>query len=222
MDLWAIVLTGAVGLAAGQVGAWLQGRRDASTDQRRQSAEIERLRLQLADSREQQATERAQSDLLEWRERRLNTYQVASAAYQTISKNTFGLLRKTDPIEVATAITRIRQAADALEDHLDNCALLSTNTTRDKASRLIDSMDSLLFSLERYERRMVEIVSASEDGQTVFAAIVESRWLRGTREPEMYRDTRKFADAFENVDDKFAQAAEAWRGAVRVELGVPD
>ncbi|GAA3077648.1 hypothetical protein JOF29_005167 [Kribbella aluminosa] len=122
MDPWAIIVTGGVGLAAGQVGAWLQGRRDAAADQRKQSAEIERLNLQLGDSREARAREREQRDLFEWRERRLDAYQRASAAYQAISKNSFRLSLTTNPEEIATAIFQIEAADEELEDQLEKNA----------------------------------------------------------------------------------------------------
>src|ERR1035437_6359688 len=47
MNLWAILLTATVGLAGGQIGAWLQGRRDTQAQMARERSEIERLRLQL-------------------------------------------------------------------------------------------------------------------------------------------------------------------------------
>ncbi|WP_406050015.1 hypothetical protein [Kribbella sp. NBC_00889] len=226
MDLWAVLVTGGVGLAAGQVGAWLQARRDAAADKRRQSGEIERLNLQLADSREQQATERAQRDLLEWRERRLAVFQVASTAYQAISKNTLRLTRTSDPVQVVTAITRIRDGSGVLEDHLDKSMLISTSETRDRAWELMTVLGSLMRATEKYERWVVEIVNDPNMGQAMLTEIVADRLRRLGRidEPSSTvedAEAAELAKRFERESYAFIEIAEAWRDADRIELGVP-
>jgi hypothetical protein len=83
MNLWAIFLTATVGLAGGQMGAWLQSRRDAQAQSARERSEIERLRLQIAAAQEQRERELRQADTLEWRERRLGVLQKASSGLRT-------------------------------------------------------------------------------------------------------------------------------------------
>ncbi|TDW88793.1 hypothetical protein [Kribbella sp. VKM Ac-2566] len=227
MDLWAIVATGAVGLLAGQAGAWLQGRRDAAADQRRHGAEIERLNLQLIDARDQQARERAQRDTLEWRERRLSTYQIASSAYQAVSKSSIDLMYLDDHAAIATAITRMREGSKILEEQLEQCALISARETRHKALRLGITLEDLLSATEQYERRVVAMVAHPAEGPLMLAAIIEERKSRrGTDESVLphieYVGMAKLADEFQRADEEFTLAGDDWIAAARAELGVPD
>ena len=110
MDLWAILLTATVGLVGGQIGAWLQGRRDAQAQKAREESEIERLRLQLVASREQRERELTQTDTLEWRERRLAAYQKASSLLDAFLKET----RSVTDLETATDISTIADLCSSL------------------------------------------------------------------------------------------------------------
>ncbi|WP_427887038.1 hypothetical protein ACQHIV_29265 [Kribbella sp. GL6] len=223
MDLWAIVVTGGVGLAAGQIGAWLQGRRDAAADRRRQSAEIERLNVQLEDGRKTQEIERRQKDLLEWRERRLSAYQLTSDSHEEILKPIRTLLRADELEVVEEAVNEIYRIADELEDQLNKCALISTNPTRDAASQLTLRLYALRIAVASYEKSVSELAEDSEMGKYTLATIRHrGRVFKEFRSNPAYSSMESFLESFTTAAEEFAEAAENWRGAAREELGVPD
>ncbi|WP_432882553.1 hypothetical protein ACQPYH_39775 [Kribbella sp. CA-245084] len=228
MEIWAILVTGAVGLLAGQIGAWLQGRRDAAADRSRQGAEIERLNLQLADARESQARERLQRDTMEWRERRLDAYRTASSAYQVVLRNSAELTRLDDRLEIATAITRIRDAAKVLEAKLEECSIISTHGPREAAWKLVAKLEDVLHEIARYERLALKWAVEPIKGGLMLEAIMldrRGRWSASNESVPSRADCDRVDKLIEEVrqaEQVFFEAGESWRAAVRSELGVPN
>jgi hypothetical protein len=140
MDLWAILLTATVGLTGGQIGAWLQGRRDAQTQNARDRSEIERLRLQLAASREQRERELTQADTLDWRERRLAVYQKASSELEAFVK-------EADSVNLGSL-----SQVEALSEALDVSAIIGTEATRMASMSLAIAAENLHDTLSSLQR----------------------------------------------------------------------
>jgi hypothetical protein len=140
MDLWAILLTATVGLTGGQIGAWLQGRRDAQTQNARDRSEIERLRLQLAASREQRERELTQADTLDWRERRLAVYQKASSELEAFVK-------EADSVNLGSP-----SQVEALSEALDVSAIIGTEATRMASMSLAIAAENLHDTLSSLQR----------------------------------------------------------------------
>jgi hypothetical protein len=140
MDLWAILLTATVGLTGGQIGAWLQGRRDAQTQNARDRSEIERLRLQPAASREQRERELTQADTLDWRERRLAVYQKASSELEAFVK-------EADSVNLGSL-----SQVEALSEALDVSAIIGTEATRMASMSLAIAAENLHDTLSSLQR----------------------------------------------------------------------
>ncbi|MEV6895656.1 hypothetical protein [Kribbella sp. NPDC051137] len=227
MNLWAILATAGVGLIAGQIGAWLQSRRDADADRRRQLAETERLRLQLADSREQQRQDRDYKDVLEWRERRLTVYQTASKAIHDLYQATYEFTLHAHPELVTLALGRIRKAAEILDAQLEQCAIIGTKDTRMAALKLQSTVEDLLYRASKYESHASAMSADPSRGSQLFAKIARDRRQRfGTSKPAPdepeYLAVDKLAKEFGEPDDWLIEHCEDWRAVARAELGVPD
>jgi hypothetical protein len=149
MDLWAILLTAIVGLAGGQIGAWLQGRRDAQAQNAREGSEIERLRLQLAASREQRERELKQADTLEWRERRLAVYLKASTDVDAFMNKTDSAPSCTTPADFSTLADLSSSLLQAMSQTLDVSANIGTEATRTAAVSLVEKAEDALLVVAR-------------------------------------------------------------------------
>lgn len=171
MDLWAILLTATVGLTGGQIGAWLQGRRDAQTQNARDRSEIERLRLQLAASREQRERELTQVDTLDWRERRLAVYQKASSELEAFVK-------EADSVNLGSL-----SQVEALSEALDASAIIGTEATRMASMSLAIAAENLhdtLSSLQRVKGSGLAAVGAD------FTELTKAREARDVAFDEVY------------------------------------
>jgi hypothetical protein len=185
--------TTVVGAVVSLVSAWLQHRRDARTQQAREGAESERLRLQLADAREQRQQDRAHADTMEWRERRLTTYEAASTVVHRFLRLADDVAR--DPAFFYPGDLPVDDAYEYLFDlerALSRCEVVGTEPTRTASLHLARAVGDLADVISNYYRM-----------------------LDAATGPAAERDLSA-------AGQRFRAASETWHAAVRAELGVPD
>jgi hypothetical protein len=227
VELWEILVTAAAGLSAGQVGAWLQARRDQRVELQRQAAETERLRLQLTESREQHERDRTQTDTHEWRERRLAAYQAASSAAQRMLENAGEVTESNDRASVSAAVERCDSACRELEQALDLCAIIGTSKTLTAALSFEIVANKLIRAVLAFETHVRRISIEREDGQAeVIRSLkaVQALMLGQTAEHvnEDIEQLLALDRAIGAARDEAFRRSETWHKAARAELGVPD
>jgi hypothetical protein len=218
MDLWAILLTAIVGLAGGQIGAWLQGRRDAQAQNAREGSEIERLRLQLAASREQRERELKQADTLEWRERRLAVYLKASTDVDAFMNKTDSAPSCTTPTDFSTLADLSSSLLQAMSQTLDVSANIGTEATRTAAVSLVEAAWSLNYRISSFDKHVSGI---GEDSPELLGEVLRAWHSSVVPEAAEAVSLAEDRHAIDIEIDVFWSAREAWHAASRAGLGVP-
>jgi hypothetical protein len=186
------------------VSAWLQHRRDVHAQQARETAETERLRLQLADAREQRQQDRAHADTLEWRERRLARYETASAS----ARRLLGTVQKAQSVAQEAQThhgpipdTQLRLLGELLSD--------ATDERRELLGALYRSD---IIGTERTRAAAAHLSVASVAvGMAIIAVVTPSSANLPEARRELTQNSERYSAAFRE-----------WQAAVRAELGVPD
>jgi len=227
MEVWEIIAAAAAGLTAGQIGAWLQARRDRRAELERQAAETERLRLQLAEAKEQHDRDRSQTDTIEWRERRLGAYQAASSAVQTM----LGDAGKITDLGVASAVAGradgCHAAVRSLQQALDLCVVIGTKETRHSALSLAIAAEELDSAVSAYDHHVQDIEADPRAGPGELWRVVDEaiRLQRGRSVGAVDENVQRTVERAHAVGVALDEAyirTEAWYSAARAELGVPD
>jgi hypothetical protein len=229
VELWEILVTAAAGLSAGQIGAWLQARRDQRVELQRQAAETERLRLQLTEAREQHEGDRKQTDTHEWRERRLAAYQAVSSASQSLLHTATEVILSDAEPSLSAAVDRCQTARRELEQALDLCAIIGTNQTRSAAESFARGASNLAGAVLAFA---LQISLTSTAGRRIDQPLEATRSLKvvqalrhGQTAEHVNEDIERLLTLNRAVDAALDTAYghnETWHNAARAELGVPD
>ena len=227
MDAWALIISATIGLAGGQIGAWLQGRRDRSTQLAGQRSELQQLKLQLEDARQRGHEERAHTDTLAWSERRLANYSAASAAIDAINSDSHGLPNLRMAIAISATADRIGKAKRDLEPALNLCSIIGTQPTRRAALDLAIALDELREAVLAFDLHTHEIsIDPSRGDSELWRVATIARSVRRDRTHEendpplvQFIPLQKAVDL---TSEKFLVKSLAWQDAVRKDLGVPD
>ena len=225
MELWEILVTAAAGLSAGQIGAWLQARRDQRVELQRQTAETERLRFQLTEAREQHERDRSQTDTHDWRERRLAAYQAASAAFHSMLSNATAVTRLSFRSAVDAAADRCHAAWRDLKEALDLCAIIGTNQTRSAALSFADVAETLDEAVRAFNNQVHSISAEPEDVEAFRSLENVHDLMLGLTVEHVNEDIEHLltiSGVVEGVLDEAHSHSETWHKAARAELGVPD
>jgi hypothetical protein len=227
VDSWLTLLfTGALGLAAGQVGAWLQSRRDARAEQLRQQVETKRLQLQLADACDQRDRDRLHADTLEWRERRLATYLSASSAAHEMLNLAHGVSTFRLSLAVSATTDRCNSERRVLDEALDRCAVIGTNRTRIKAVDFAIASEELCRAISEFDLHLAGIHADPVEGPAeVWRLTTAAQQRRVSSQSAEQDDVQRVADLALAVDqalDEVHSKSVTWHEAARQELGVPD
>jgi hypothetical protein len=229
VELWEILVTAAAGLSAGQIGAWLQARRDHRVELQRQAAETERLRLQLTEAGEQHERDRRQTDTHEWRERRLAAYQAASSASKSLLHSAREVILSDAEPSLSAAVDRCQTACRELEPALDLCAIIGTKQTLSAAESFAGGATGLAVAVLRFAAQISRISAA---GRRIDQPAKATRSLKAVQALRLGQTAEHVNEDIERIltlnravevawDEAFDHS-EAWHKAARAELGVPD
>jgi hypothetical protein len=237
VELWAILVSAAAGLAAGQIGAWLQARRDQRVELQRQAAETERLRLQLTEGREQHERDRSLTDTHEWRERRLAAYQAVWSAFESMLHAAAEVKLSDDSPTRSAASDRFSSACRELYQALDLCGIIGTNRTRSAAQDFADMANKLNTAVMEFAlgvsrishalgqtelTQLLKVIRALPFGQPVEHMNEYIAQLATLYENEDIAHLVTVYEAVEVAQEEGYHQRETWLTAARAELGVPD
>jgi hypothetical protein len=219
--------TALLGLLAGQAGAWVQSKRDAKTQLARDNSEKERLTLQLEAQTAEARANRANSDLLDWRSRRID-------AYRQVSLNA-GIVEESALIQAGSGEAWVDEILDppgkALNQHLgrlraavEEAGIVSDGPCRAAATSLYETADRTVkcaFTLSR-------LTKMQDEGRDPTPHVKHSS-LRAALDdmtpppPGVLRQQKVDAEEqWRAARAKFVEAMEQWTTASRIGLGVPD